>query len=89
MVMKRLMLAGLVGAAVVFATGCGNACKDAATRIDEKYKECGVTLPDAKDGEEENPKCSVDDADAAQMSADCIEKASCDEVRSGDWILNC
>jgi hypothetical protein len=88
-VKTRRMLAVLLGAAALLATGCGNTCKDAATRVDEKYEECGVTLPDAKDGEEEEPECNDADADSAERSADCIEKATCDEVRSGDWIFNC
>jgi hypothetical protein len=89
MSMKKLVFAGLLGVAAVFATGCADKCEKAANTIEDKQKECGLTIPDSGDSDGEEAECTDAAADAAQKLADCIDKAACEKVKDGTWITSC
>ena len=86
--MKKLLFAGLLGTAALFATGCSDACEKAANTIEDKFEECDIETTGG--GEEgEDVECTDELADAAEKLADCIEKATCDDVKSGAYITKC
>lgn len=68
---KMIMMASaLMALAGVFATGCGNACDDAA----DKLAEC-AGIPGGAEAEGE---CS----EAAECMAECINNATCEEINA-------
>ncbi|ADO73528.1 uncharacterized protein STAUR_5766 [Stigmatella aurantiaca DW4/3-1] len=75
---------GALWALAVSTTGCSDACEEAERRIDGKYAECGIAV-----GEPEAVDCTEDVAEAKKQEADCIEKASCEDVRSGLYLTKC
>lgn len=85
--MKKLVFAGLLGAAALFSTSCANACEKAQSRLEDRLKECGLNV----EGEEGDAgmKCSEADANTAEALADCAERASCDTVKTGGWLFTC
>lgn len=84
--MKKLVFAGLLGAAALFSTGCANACEKAASRIEDRLKECGLNV---EEGEGEAQECTDTEADTQEKLADCAEKADCESVRTGGWLFTC
>lgn len=85
--MKKLLFAGLLGAAALFSTGCANACEKAQSRIEDRLKECGVNVAE-EDGDTETT-CTDTAAADQELLADCVERASCDTVKTGGWLFTC
>jgi hypothetical protein len=85
--MKKLVFASLLGAAALFSTGCANACEKAQSRLEDRLKECGLTV---EEGEGDvDMECTESDARTNEALADCAEKASCDDVKTGGWLFTC
>jgi muramoyltetrapeptide carboxypeptidase LdcA involved in peptidoglycan recycling len=86
--MKKLVFAGLLGAAALFSTGCGaNACEKAAQRIEDRLRACGLNVEEGEgDG---GMECTEANAATQERLADCAEKASCDSVKTGAWLSTC
>ncbi len=89
MSMKKLLFAGLLGTAAFFATGCSNACEKAASTIEDKFEECDIETTGGGDGDGEEAECTDAAAEASEKLADCIEKATCEDVKSGAYITKC
>lgn len=87
--MKKLLFAGLLGTAALFATGCSDACEKAANTVEDKFEECDIETTGGDGDEDEDFECTDAAAEAAEKLADCIEKASCDDVKSGAYITKC
>jgi hypothetical protein len=85
--MKKLVFAGLLGAAALFSTGCANACEKAQSRIEDRLKECGLEVAE-EDGDVEMT-CTDTEASNQETLADCVERATCDTVRTGGWLFTC
>jgi hypothetical protein len=85
--MKKLVFAGLLGAAALFSTGCANACEKAQSRIEDRLKECGLDVAE-EDGDAEMT-CTDSEAATQEALADCAERAACDTVRTGGWLFTC
>lgn len=67
---RFVALAAMLAIPIWFtATGCGDECDDACTKIED----CGVPVP-------ANVKCDCDTA-RDECAADCVNAASCDEIR--------
>jgi hypothetical protein len=86
--MKKLLFAGLLGSAALFATGCSDACEKAANTIEDKFEECDIETTGDGDGDSD-AECTDEAAEAAEALADCIEKATCDDVKSGAYLTKC
>jgi protein involved in sex pheromone biosynthesis len=86
--MKKLMVAGLVAASVLF-TGCSNACEKAADTITDKYKECGIQTTTTGNGNGETSECTEAQGNASEKLADCIEKSTCDDIKAGTYLTKC
>jgi hypothetical protein len=85
--MKKLVFAGLLGAAALFSTGCANACEKAQGRIEDRLKECGLEV--AEEDGDADMTCTDTDAASQEMLADCVERADCDTVKTGGWLFTC
>jgi hypothetical protein len=85
--MKKLMFAGLLGAAALLSTGCANACEKAASRIEDRLKECGLNVEEGEG--DADMECTEANADTQEKLADCVEKADCDSVKTGGWVFTC
>lgn len=92
--MKKLVFAGLLGAAALLSTGCANACEKAQSRcekalsrIDDRLRECGLNVAD--DDCDVEMTCTDDQAAKQEALADCAERASCDTVKTGGWLFTC
>jgi hypothetical protein len=87
--MKKFIVAGLVAASALFAGCGGNDCEEAADRIADKFEECGIQTTGGGDGGNNNAECTEATGEASQKLADCIEKATCDDVKSGAYFTKC
>ena len=83
--MKNIVLAcGILGILGALSIGCGgNACEAAANQVEDKYTQCGATLPTTS-GTSTSVECTDALAKSAQCSADCLTAASCDCIGLGD-----
>ncbi|WP_224368219.1 hypothetical protein [Hyalangium versicolor] len=84
--LKKWLVGSLLGAVALLGSGCSNTCDAATERIDKRYSECGIALGDSDEAPQE---CSDEDASELEHEADCIEKASCDDVKSGLYLTKC
>jgi hypothetical protein len=85
--MKKLVFAGLLGAAALFSTGCANACEKAQSRLEDRLTACGLNV---EEGEGDvDMECTEDDAKTAEDLADCAERADCESVKTGGWLFTC
>jgi len=79
---QRASFVGVLSLAAALSA-CGDDCEDAASRIAEKFEECGVSV-NGGDAESEEVECTEDLATRAQCDAGCIEAASCDDIKLTD-----
>jgi hypothetical protein len=86
--MKKLVFAGLLGAAAIFSTACSDACESAANRISDRQKECGATVQEG-DSNGDDVECTNSLATDFEKLADCIEKANCTQVKDNTWGATC
>jgi hypothetical protein len=86
--MKKFVLAGLLGVAAIFATGCGNACEDAADTFKAKAEECDVEIEES-DEEGEEVECTDALAEKSEKQAACIEKLTCAEFKDLTKLAAC
>jgi hypothetical protein len=85
--MKKLVFAGLLGAAALFSTGCANACEEAANRLEDRLRECGLNVEEGEG--DSDMECTESDAKTAEDLADCAERADCESVKTGAWLFTC
>lgn len=86
--MRKLVLAGLLGAASIFSTACSDVCESSANRIKDRQEKCGATVQ-AGGSDSEEAECTDSLATSYQNLADCIEKASCSQVKDDTWSMTC
>ncbi len=85
--MKKLLFAGLLGAAAVLGTGCADACEKASDKVESKFKDCDVEYTKNEDGED--VECTEELGNASEKLADCIDKLDCAKVKDGTGLLSC
>lgn len=84
--MKKLVLAGLLGAASLVSTACSDACESGANRIKDRQEKCGVSV---QTGANDDAECTDSLASSYQNLAECIEKADCSQVKDNSWAQTC
>lgn len=86
--MKRSWIClSLLTAVAALELGCGDPCEGARQRFEKRYDECGLTVAEDPEAEEQASGESVCvDADAVYLDclADCAESATCEAISGAD-----